>query len=247
MTSFQPIYDLAVQRKGGEAQLHSLLPKVLSSKELASKGDDRYLAMMCKTINQAGFNWNVIENKWPQFEDAFHGFDVQRLAFKPPEEWEAYMHDTRVVRNWNNIKAMMHNASFVFFTGQEHGSFAQFMADWPPSDQVGLMLYLKKHASRLGGNSGFWFLRHVGKDCFTTTHDVIQAVKQAGYETADHPKSKRDLTQVQNAFNHWHEETGLPYSHLSRIAACSTGTNHPTDQLQQRLNRFKAGSSSTTQ
>ncbi|WP_223789291.1 DNA-3-methyladenine glycosylase I [Marinicella meishanensis] len=242
MKPFAEIHAMAAARKGGDAVLQSLLPKVPSAKQLAQKGDDRFLAMMCKAINQAGFNWTVIENKWPQFEEAFHGFDVQRLAFKPPEAWEAYVQDTRVVRNWSKIKALMENASFVHFTAQEHGSFARFIAEWPCSDQIGLMAYLKKHGSRLGGNTGFWFLRYVGKDCFTTTHDTIQAVKWAGYETHDHPTSKRDLTQVQLAFNTWHEETNLPYTHLSRIAAYSSGENYPVAGIKEQMSKFKAGS-----
>lgn len=240
MKPFSAIHAMAAARKGGESALQSLLPEVLSAEQLAQKGDDRFLAMMCKTINQAGFNWTVIENKWPQFEEAFHGFDVPRLAFKPPEEWEAYIHDTRVVRNWTKIKALMENASFVHFTAQEHGSFARFIADWPCTDQVGLMAHLKKHGSRLGGNTGFWFLRQVGKDCFTTTHDTIQAVKWAGYETNDHPTSKRDLAQVQLAFNTWHEETGLPYTHLSRIAAYSVGENYPVEGILLQMKSFKS-------
>lgn len=238
MKKFIEIYDMAAARKGGEDQLQSLLPHVMSPELLAKKGDDRFLAMMCKAINQAGFNWTVIANKWPQFEEAFHGFDVKRLAYKSPEDWEAYVQDKRVVRNWTKIKAMMVNANFVNYTADEHGSFAKFIADWPPSDQIGLMAYLKKNGSRLGGNTGFWFLRYVGKDCFTTTHDTIQAVKWAGYETNDHPTSKRDLTQVQLAFNTWHEETHLPYTHLSKIAAYSIGENHPVSNIQQQNKRI---------
>ncbi len=241
MKTFQEIHEMAASRKGGEDNLQALLPYVMSPELLAKKGDDRFLAMMCKAINQAGFNWTVIENKWPQFEEAFHGFDVKRLAFKSPEEWEAYVQDKRVVRNWTKIKAMMINANFVNYTADEHGSFAQFIANWPTSDQIGLMAHLKKNGSRLGGNTGFWFLRYVGKDCFTTTHDTIQAVKWAGYETNDHPTSKRDLTQVQLAFNNWHQETGLPYTHLSKIAAYSIGENHPVEGIKQQMTKFSAG------
>jgi len=237
--SFADIYALAASRKGGDEVLQSMLPAVLSSEQLARKGDDRFLAMMCKAINQAGFNWTVINNKWPQFEEAFHGFDVQRLAFKPPEEWEAYTQDTRVVRNWTKIKALMENASWVHYMAQEHGSFARFIADWPESDQVGLLAYLKKHGSRLGGNTGHWFLRYVGKDCFVTTRDVIKTVQQAGFDVHHHPTSKRDLNKVQQAFNDWHQETGLPYTHLSRIAGYASGENYPVDVLHQRMNLTK--------
>jgi hypothetical protein len=37
------------------------------------------------------------------------------------------------------------------------------------------------------------------------------------------PSSKKDMAAVQAAFNQWHDETGRPYTHLSRILAMSMG------------------------
>jgi uncharacterized protein YerC len=70
-----------------------------------------------------------------------------------------------------------------------------------------------------------WFLRGVGKDCFVLFRDVVTVLKSVGLDIASQPTSKRDLIKVQNQFNAWHEETGLAYSHMSRIAACSVGEN----------------------
>ena len=226
MNTFLAIQAMAEQRKGGKKALAKLLPLVLPKNKLALIGDDRMLAMMCKVINQAGFNWKVIENKWPQFEEAFYGFDVERLAFMPREDWEAYTKDTRVVRNWIKIKAVMHNTFMLQQLAQEHGSFASFIANWPATDQIGLMAYLKKHGSRLGGKSAQWFLRGIGKDSFVITNDVALTIQNAGYDININPTSKRDLLKVQNAFNTWNEQTGLPFSHLSKIAACSVGVNY---------------------
>ena len=61
MTKFQKIKERAEHRKGGGTALKKLLPKIASKKQLQSLGDDRYLAMMTKCINQAGFSWKVIE------------------------------------------------------------------------------------------------------------------------------------------------------------------------------------------
>ncbi|MFT7587635.1 MAG: 3-methyladenine DNA glycosylase Tag, partial [Cellvibrionaceae bacterium] len=69
MSSFQPIYDRAAARKGGEPELKKLLsghPK--TSDQLAVIPDDRYLAEMTRRVFCAGFVWNVIDNKWPNFE-----------------------------------------------------------------------------------------------------------------------------------------------------------------------------------
>ena len=183
MKKFATILKRAEQRKGGESALNKLLPRVRSRKTLASTTDDRYLSVMTKCINQAGFNWSVIEKKWPQFEEAFFQFDLDKLAFLSAEQWEAYMQDVRVVRNWQKISALRDNIAFVQSVSAEHGGFGRFLADWPASDQIGLMHYLKRHGSRLGGKTCQWFLRRVGKDGFILSADVVTALQQAGVDT----------------------------------------------------------------
>jgi len=225
MKTFADILHQAEVRKGGSEALKKLLPPVLSEKKLAKKSDDRFLAMMAKTINQAGFSWSVIEKKWPQFEEAFFGFDIDKLSRLSPEQWEAYTKDTRVVRNWQKIKAVMDNVAFIQREIAEHGSFGVFIAQWPLNDQVGLMYYLKKNGSRLGGQSNQLFMRYVGKDCFMLTKDVVAAIKSTGVEMADNPSSQRDLRRAQDIMNQWHDESGLPYTHISKIAAFSNGEN----------------------
>jgi hypothetical protein len=37
------------------------------------------------------------------------------------------------------------------------------------------------------------------------------------------------LRKIQDQFNAWAGETGLPYTHLSRICALSIGANHAAD------------------
>jgi 3-methyladenine DNA glycosylase Tag len=158
----------------------------------------------------------------------------------PREDWEAYTQDKRVVRNWIKIKAVMENTGFIFHTANEHGCFAKFIADWPSSDQIGLLEYLKKNGSRLGGKTGQWFLRYIGKDCFVTTKDVVHVIQQAGFDINDNPTSKRDLKVVQQVFNDWHQETALPYTHLSKIAAYSIGQNYQNDEIIIQTKKFSA-------
>jgi 3-methyladenine DNA glycosylase Tag len=238
LSKFQTIHELAAERKGGKAALRRLLPQVRSRSELARLGEDRMLSAMARCINRAGFNWQVIENKWPQFEEAFFGFDLGRLASLPMAEWEAYAADRRVVRNWPKIKAVMENVGYILEIRETHGSFARFLSEWPADDQIGLMAHLKKHGSRLGGATGQWFLRQIGWDGFIMTADVIAAIKRAGFEIAGQPTSKRDLNKVQQAFNAWHQESGLPYTHLGKIAAYSIGKNYESEFIQEQMERF---------
>jgi 3-methyladenine DNA glycosylase Tag len=131
-----------------------------------------------------------------------------------------------VVRNWQKIKALQENVFFVQEAARKHGSFGAFLANWPTSEQVELMRYLKQHGSRLGGQSALWFLRRMGKDCFILSRDVVTVLNSIGLDIASNPTSQRDLKKAQVQFNEWHDETGLPYSHISRIVACSTGDDY---------------------
>ena len=64
-------------------------------------------------------------------------------------------------------------------------------------------------------------LRNMGKDTFVITADVTRCLQRAGADISDNPGSKRELTLIQETFNGWHGESGLPYSHISRICAYS--------------------------
>ena len=234
MPPFKTIRARAANRKGGEATLASLLPKVTAPKGLARLGDDRMLAEMAKRVFSAGFVWSVIDKKWPGFEQAFLGFEPKRLLFQPDEFWEGLAGDTRIVRNPQKIKAVRDNAKFVADIAREHGSFGKFLAQWPAGDQIGLLELMGKRGARLGGRTGQYFLRFIGKDCFVTSSDVVACLRDAGLDISENPTSKKDLAKIQAQFNAWSQESGLPLTHLSRICAMSIGENYDPESLRSR-------------
>ena len=222
---FKAVRARAEKRKGGPKALQALLPAKPSAKALEKTPDDRMLAEMTRRVFSAGFAWSVIETKWPGFEKAFLGFEPAKLVFQPDDFWDALLSDARIVRNGAKITSVRENAAFVQEVSKQHGSFGQFLAKWPSSDQIGLLDLLSKRGSRLGGNTGQMFLRFVGWDGFVTSQDVVACLRDAGLDIAEEVKSKGDLAKVQAQFNAWAEETGLPYLHLSRICAMSIGEN----------------------
>jgi 3-methyladenine DNA glycosylase Tag len=234
MPSFKSIRARAVRRKGGEKQLAALLPQAPSPDALRKLADDRVLAEMAKRIFSAGFVWSVIENKWPGFEAAFLKFEPKRLLAQPDEFWEKLAGDKRIVRNPQKIMAVRANARFVADVAQEHGGFGRFLAEWPATDQVGLLELFSKRGARLGGRTGQYLLRFLGRDGFVTSGDVVACLRDAGLDIAESPTAKKDLRKIQDQFNAWAKETGLPYTHLSRICAMSIGENYDAETLKRR-------------
>src|SRR5690554_6757783 len=213
---FDYFYQRALARHGGEAEVLARLPRVASDSELRQLGDDRYLAALTKCVFRAGFVWRIIEHKWPDFEQAFSGFVPIYWAQVPPERLDALGRDERIVRNMQKIMTVPQNAFMIVEAAETHGSFGNFLAQWPADDQVGLLLWLKKNGARLGGASAQYFLRMVGWDGFILSTDVITALQNHQLIDAA-PTTQKGLKQVQQVFNQWHAETGLPYAHLSRI------------------------------
>ena len=237
LTRFDRILALALEKKGGQQALSALLPDVASVQQLKAVSDDRYLAQMTRCVFNAGFHWRVITAKWEGFEAAFYRFDLGRLLTQSPDEWEAYKSDERIVRNWQKIQTVFENACMIDEIAQEHGSFAAYFADYPADRQVALMRELKQRGSRLGGKTAQWFIRFAGKDGFVLSNDVIAALIANGVDIDPRASSQKDLNTIQAAFNQWHEETALPFTHLSKILSYTAGDNIPADVLLSYVGR----------
>ena len=221
MEKFAPIYDRAAERHGGKKAVASMMPKVRSSRALSATKNDRWLAEMTRCIFQAGFVWRVINQKWDDFEDVFFGFPPEKIVMLSPDQIDRICQNPRIVRNRQKVLTVQHNAQFILDVSKEHGSFGKMISRWPEDDLVGLFTLLKKRGARLGGMSGQRVLRTLGKDTFVMTGDVVKCLRRAGLDITDNPNTQREMKLVQAAFNTWREESGLPYSHLSRIGAMS--------------------------
>jgi len=222
LQKFATIYKRAAQRKGGADALEALLPKTKSAAQLKRARDDRYLAEMTKCVFRSGFVWQIIENKWPGFETAFNGFDTTACAMLSDEDLERLSADARIVRNAAKIASVRLNAAFIGELKASHGGCGAYLAGWPVEDIVGLWQDLKQRGGRLGGNTGPFFLRFVGKDTFMLSADVVNAlIAQKVVDKA--PTGRRALATVQDAFNTWRAESGRTLAEISRTLACSVG------------------------
>jgi len=225
MKSFDAIWAIAAARVGGDAALEAHLAGYRSKApdQIAATPDDRILASMARQAFQAGFSWKVIETKWPGFEAAFDGFDLNACAFPSEEKFDALLKDTRIIRNARKILSVQANARFLLDLVRQAGTAARFFADWPDADEVGLLEVLKTRSTGIGGESAMRFLRSLGKPAFITSRDVTAALIRDG--VLDKPPSgKKDLAQVQAAFNAWSAQSGRDLTAISRVLAMSVGT-----------------------
>ena len=218
MRDYQWLYEYCLNRFGSKQALEASLPVPRSADELQAISDDRYLSLISLRIFRAGLKHSLVDAKWPAFEQAFFGFEPQKVVLMGAEHLEKMMQDTRLIRHLGKLSAVPRNAQFVLDVQRQWGSFGEMISQWPVEDIVGLWKFLAKNGSQLGGLSAPRLLRMIGKDTFIPTDDVVAALKAQNIIDKA-PTSQRDLAAVQGAFNHWREQSGRPLCQLSLMLA----------------------------
>jgi len=222
----QSIYQRAAERKGGNVALDLLLSDFsYGPEELNITSDDRVLSAFTKKIFQSGFVWRVVENKWDNFEESFFNFTIEKILMMPEEMMEKKASDPKIIRNYNKVKTIKANAQMIFDEQQNGHSFVDFLAQWPSNDIIGLWAYLKKNGQRLGGNTGPYALRALGKDTFLLTRDIEDYFRSRDIISGG-IQTKSSLQAIQNSFNEWQQQCDLSLSQISRLVAYATGDNH---------------------
>ena len=220
MTDFNKIYDAAIERHG-LTFIEDRLPSPLSNAELQAITDDRYLSQMSFRIFSAGLRHDMVRNKWPAFEEAFFNFDPARVSFMNDDDLDRLLGNSRLIRHAGKIKATLFNSAAMQAVITEFGGFGKYIANWPENDLAGLWKDIARRFKYLGGNSGPYFLRQVGKDTFFLSNDVVRGLRH-WCALEDAAKNKTSIQRSHEQFSRWVEQTGRPYSELSMILALSS-------------------------
>jgi 3-methyladenine DNA glycosylase Tag len=134
------------------------------------KSDDEYFERMTRALFQAGLNWKMIENKWPNFEKAFAHFSINKVAKFGDRDIEKLMNDQGIVRNESKIRSTIYNAQQFALLFKEFGSFKDYMASYKKNDAV-LQKDLQSRFHHLGESSSRTFLWMSGVDLEPTAEE----------------------------------------------------------------------------
>ncbi len=126
--------------------------------------DAAYLEEMTKAVFRSGFSWQVVEDKWPNFEAAFDGFDVGKVASYDERDVDRLLADKGIVRNGRKIEATIHNALAISALTQEFGSFQKYLRSMDEQDYEATAKDMKERFSYLGKTGTYTFLWGVGEE-----------------------------------------------------------------------------------
>lgn len=120
--------------------------------------DTGYFNVLTQAVFQAGFSWEVVRNKWPNFEAAFDHFDIDKIARYDDGDLERLLNDAGIVRNGKKIEGTIHNARTMRDLIAEHGSFHAYLRSLDGLPYEARSKALSKQFKWLGRTGAFFFL-----------------------------------------------------------------------------------------
>jgi DNA-3-methyladenine glycosylase I len=120
---------------------------------------------MTRVIFLAGLSWKMIDEKWPNFRQAFKNFSVDEVARFGEKDIERLLTDASIVRNRAKITAAINNAKQFQDIRKEYGSFQSYLDSRDKSNNYALVIKdLGKKFNRIGPSSANIFLYSVGEN-----------------------------------------------------------------------------------
>ncbi|KAA3662020.1 MAG: DNA-3-methyladenine glycosylase I [Chloroflexi bacterium] len=126
--------------------------------------DAGYFEKITQAVFQSGFSWQVIRSKWPNFQQAFAGFDVETVARFSDEDLERLVEDKGIVRNGRKIKATITNAQLCRDIIREHVTFHAYLRGLDGQDYESRSKKLCKQFKFMGPMGAYFFFWSVGED-----------------------------------------------------------------------------------
>lgn len=113
-------------------------------------------------INQAGLSWLTMLKKRKAFNDAFDGFDLDKVARYGERQRKRLLADAGIVRNRLKVDAVIENAKRINALRREHGSFAKWLDLNHPRPKDAWVKLFKKTFVFTGGEITGEFLMSIG-------------------------------------------------------------------------------------
>ena len=126
--------------------------------------DNGYFEKMTEAVFKSGFNWEVVERKWPGFQKAFANFSIREVARFEEPEIDKLLADTGIIRNYRKVMSTINNARELLVIQKEYGSFREYLNEISRENEEKICKTLNQRFSYLGPSTAMFFLRSVGKE-----------------------------------------------------------------------------------
>ncbi|MGT2683352.1 DNA-3-methyladenine glycosylase I [Streptococcus porci] len=86
--------------------------------------------LLCMETYQAGLSWETVLNKRSAFRQAFHDYDVEKVAQMTDSELDSLLDTPDIIRNKAKLYATRANALAFLEVQKEFGTFDKYIWSW---------------------------------------------------------------------------------------------------------------------
>lgn len=147
------------------------MPTGSPPEQIKPKSLDDYLEVMSKAVFQSGISWKVVEAKWPSTREAFYNFDIQKVANLDDKDIDELSQDTRVIRNYRKLNALVSNAQRIIALDEEYKGFKNYLRSQADFDAT--LTMIRKDFKFMGPTGIYYFLYVIGEQ--VPPHDEFEA------------------------------------------------------------------------
>ena len=144
------------------------------------KDDNLLFERFILEINQAGLSWITILRKADNFRQAYHKFDIAKVAKYGERDFTRLLNDPGIIRNRLKINAAIVNAQKILQLQQECGSFSDWLDSNHPLTKEEWVKLFKTHFRFTGGEIVNEFLMSAGylRGAHTETCPVYKKIEK---------------------------------------------------------------------
>ena len=124
--------------------------------------DNALFGRLILEINQAGLSWTTILKKKSNFEKAYDGFNISKIANYTESDRERLLADAGIIRNKLKVNAAIYNANRILELQDEFGSFKNWLDSYLSNNKEEWVTLFKKNFKFVGGEIVNEFLMSIG-------------------------------------------------------------------------------------
>ena len=125
--------------------------------------DADYLSLLTRKLFHSGFNKALVDKKWPDFHDAFAGFEPAVVGAFGTMDICRLQEDARIVRHRKKIRATIHHARHFCEMAELHGTWRSWFHGLRSQTYARRESTLKSSFEYCGPNTIFYFLYEAGE------------------------------------------------------------------------------------
>ena len=119
---------------------------------------------MSKAVFNAGFSYQVVNNKWEDIKEVFYDFEPKIISNWTVDEISKALNSPKIIRNSRKVTAIVSNAKVFLDLLNKYRTFENYLKSFREKPYEEKQKILSKQFKWLGPTGAHFFLWSIGED-----------------------------------------------------------------------------------